>query len=64
MNGLKITVKANKKIVNYLDVAFNLTRGTYKPFMKPNNKLLYTHKQRNYPPALLKDITKTHFQPS
>ena len=40
-NGLKITIEANKKIVNFLDVTFDLSSGSYKPYMKPNNKLLY-----------------------
>ena len=44
-NGLEITIDANKKIVNYLDVTFDLTNGSYKPRMKPNNynKLSYVH---------------------
>ena len=32
-NGLKITIDANKKIVNFLDVTLNLTNGSYKPYM-------------------------------
>ena len=55
-NGLKITIGANKKSVNFLDVTFNLTSGSYKPYMKPNNKLLYVHRQSIHPPALLKNI--------
>ena len=51
-NGLKITIEANKKVVNFLDVTFNLTNGSYKPFMKPNNKLSYVHQQSNHPPVL------------
>ena len=51
---LKRTTEANKKIVNFLDVTFDLTNGSYKPYMKPNNKLLYVHRQSNHPPALLK----------
>ena len=43
LNGLKITIEANKKVVNFLDVTFNLAKGCYKPFMKPNNKLSYVH---------------------
>ena len=39
-NGLKITIDANKKIVDFLDVTFDLASGSYKPYMKPNNKLL------------------------
>jgi len=51
-NGLKITIEANKKIVDFLDVTFDLTSGNYKPYMKPNNKLLYVHRQSNHPPIL------------
>ena len=39
-NGLKITIEANKKTVNILDVTFDLTSGTYKPFMKHNTNLM------------------------
>ena len=55
-NGLKITIEANKKTINFLDVTFDLTSNSYKPFMKPNNKLLYVNRQSNHPPALLKNI--------
>ena len=54
--GLEITIDANKKIVHFLDVTFDLTDGSYKPYMKPNNKLSYVHQQSNHPPALLKNI--------
>ena len=33
LNGLKITIDANKKIVNFLDVTLNLTNGSYNPYM-------------------------------
>ena len=56
LNGLKITIEANKKIINFLDVTFNLTNGCNKPFMKLNNKLSYVNQQSNHPPALLKNI--------
>ena len=55
-NGLKITIEANKKVVNFLDVTFDLSSGAYKPYMKPNNKLLYVHRLSNHPPTLLKNI--------
>ena len=55
-NGLKIAIEANKKTINFLDVTFDLTNESYNPFMKPNNKLLYVHRQSNHPPALLKNI--------
>ena len=44
-NGLKITIEANKKIVNCLDVTFNLT-----------NKLSYVQQQSNHLQTLLKNI--------
>ena len=34
----------------------DLPSGSYKPYMKPNNKLLYVHQQSNHPPALKKNI--------
>ena len=55
-NGLKITIEANKKTINFLDVTLNLTCGSFKPYMKPNNKIPYVHRQSNHPPALLKNI--------
>jgi len=55
-NGLKITIDANKKIVNFLDVTFDLANESYKPYTKPNNKILYVHRQSNHPPAVLKNI--------
>jgi len=48
-NGLKITIEANKKIIDFLDVTFDLTSSSYKPYMKPNNKLLYVHRQSIIP---------------
>ena len=53
---MKITVEANSKIVDFLDVTFNLNDGTYKPYMKPNNRPLYVHKESNHPPGILKNI--------
>ena len=55
-NNLSITIEANQKIVNSLDVTLDLTYQSFKPFMKPNSKILYVHRQSNHPPALLKNI--------
>ena len=30
-NGLRITIEANKQVINFLDVTFNLNNGTYQP---------------------------------
>ncbi len=42
--------------MNVSFTAGDIASGNYKPYMKPNNKLLYVHRQSNHPPALLKNI--------
>ena len=54
--GLRITVDANKKIVQFLDVELNLNEESFKPFIKPNDVPLYVHKQSNHPPSITKNI--------
>ena len=39
------------KMINNLDVTFNLNDGTYKPYIKPNNEIKYIHKNSNHPPT-------------
>ena len=34
-NNLRITIEANKKIVNFLDVTLDLTTERFKPYSKP-----------------------------
>ena len=53
---LGITAEANKKVVQFLDVEFNLETGEYKPFIKPNDVPLYVHKSSNHPPSVVKNI--------
>ena len=55
-NGLKIDIKGNLKVVDFLDITFNLNNGTYKPYVKPNNAPLYVHTKSNHPPHVLKQI--------
>ena len=42
---LNLDVKCNLKIVDYLDISFDLNTGIYKPFNKPNNKPLLMQAQ-------------------
>ena len=44
-HGLDIIIQCNMKVVNYLDVTFDLSDGTYKPYTKPNNEIKYTKTQ-------------------
>ena len=54
--GLNITIEANKKVVQFLDVELNLNDGTYKPYIKPNDVPLYVNKESSHPPSILKNI--------
>ena len=52
--GFKIEIETYLKIVNFLDVTFNLINSTYRPYRKPNDKLLYIHISSNHPPQIIK----------
>ena len=56
--GLSITCEINKKIVDILDVRFNLNDQTYQPYRKPNNEPVYINKQSNHPTNIIADIPK------
>ena len=55
-HGLELTVDANKKRVQFLDVEFDLENNTYKPYIKENDVPLYVHKNSNHPPSITKNI--------
>ena len=55
-HGLNITIQTNLKIVNYLDVTFNLNNGTYYPYRKPNSQPLYINVESNNPPNIIKQL--------
>ena len=55
-HNLKITIEANKKCVDYLDITFDLRTPSYKPYMKPGNTPLYVNHNSNHPPSVLRSI--------
>ena len=55
-HGLRITIVANEKTIDFLEVTFNLNKSTYQPFTKPNTTLKYVHHERNHPPTTTKNI--------
>ena len=57
--GLKITIEANKKAVNFLDVTFNLSDGKYMAYTKPGNIPLYVNRKSNHPPRIIENIPKS-----
>ena len=58
-NILQITIEANKKVVDFLDITLDLRTEIYKPCKKPNSTLTYIHKQSNNPPSLTKNLPKS-----
>ena len=55
-NHLDITISCNLKVVNYLDLTLNLNDGTYRPYHKPNDEIMYIHKESNHPPGIIKQL--------
>ena len=46
------------ELVNYLDVTLNFNNSNYKPYHKPDNEILYIHKDSNHPLSILNQIPK------
>ena len=57
--GLNLSITANKKCVDFLDITLNLKCNTYEPFMKENNTPLYVDKNSNHPPSIIKNLPKS-----
>jgi len=53
---LRITIEANKKVVDFLDVTLDLNNKVHMPYTKPGNKLQYVNKRSNHPPSILRNI--------
>ena len=59
--GFKIEIQTHLQIVNFLDVTFNLATGTYRPYKKANDPLLYTSTSSKHPPQVIKQLTTSFF---
>ena len=57
-NGLDVIIECTMKLVNYLDVTFNLNDGTYRPYKKLDNIIQYRHFETNHTPNIIKQIPK------
>ena len=42
-NHLDLVISCNMKIANYLDVTLNLNDGTFKPYHKPGDEIIYIY---------------------
>ena len=47
--GFSIDIETNSKVVDFLDITFNLNSSIYKPHKKPNDTLLYINKSSKHP---------------
>ena len=55
--GLKITIQSNLKIVNHLDVTFNLTNKLLLPLQKAGQPAyVYQCPHSNHPPSIIKQV--------
>ena len=54
--GFKIEMRTHLKIVNFLDMTFNLANGTYRPYKKANESLLYINTFSNHPALVIKQL--------
>ena len=61
-NHLNITMQCNLKIVNYLDVTFNLSNATYRTFCQPNNEIAYIYKESYHLAFLNIHLTKKYLK--
>ena len=52
--SLQILLECNLKIVNHLDVTFNLNDNSYRPDRKPNDEIHYILIQSDHPPSITK----------
>ena len=55
---MKIEIVTNLTEVDFLDVTFRLENNTYRPYKKPNDKLIYIDVSSNHPPQIKKQLTK------
>ena len=54
--GFSLEIETDLKEVDFPDVSLNLPNGTYRPYKKRNDKLLYIHGLSNHPPNVIKQI--------
>ena len=60
--GFAIKVETNLKIVDFLDITFNLNNATYRSYKKPNNLSAYINKSSNHQPQIINQLPKTIYE--
>ena len=54
--GLEAIIQCNRKIVDYLDITFDLNDGSFRPYKKPGDETLYINIDSDHPPSILKQL--------
>ena len=54
----KLDIETSSKVVDFLDLTFNLNNGTYKPSKKPNDSLLCINKNSNNRPQIANQLPR------
>ena len=57
-HDLEITIEANKKRVEFLDIYLDLDKEEFGPYIKPNDNPVYVDSGSNHPPKVLENIPK------
>ena len=53
-----IDTETNSKVVDFLDITFNLNNGIHELYKKPNNTLLYINKSSNHPQQIINKLPR------
>ena len=54
--GLKITVSISTDVVEYLDIKFNISERSHRAYKKPNDHIVYVHKDSNHPKSVTRNM--------
>ena len=54
--GFQLEIKIHIKKVEFLNVTFNLITGSYTPYKKPKDNLLYINTSSDHPPQIIKQL--------
>ena len=55
-HNLKLTIEANKKCVNFLDVTLDLRTQSFRPYTKTGNTPQYINRHSNHPRPILRNL--------
>ena len=54
--GFGMDIQTNLKEADFLDITLNVQNRTYRPYKKPDDKLLYICSSSNHPPQIIKQL--------